>query len=685
MNEQQTLKSILGNVAGIDLNPLAVIAARTNYLLAIRDLMEHRTEDIDIPVYLADSIVSPEVGKTLFSKDRYTIKTTVGPLEIPSALKSRRQIDDLANLLGECVETDVMPDAFLARAKKQLAITETRWEGTDGQGEAARDILTNLYRKLVDLHDDGLNGIWAAIVKNYFMPLFIGQFDLVAGNPPWVIWDNLPDDYRNETKPIWVHHGLFPHGGMDTILGKSKKDISMLMTYEVADALLKNGGRLGFVITQSVFKTSGSGQGFRRFRLGSGTPLSVLHVDDMVDFQPFEEASNRTAVVIIEKGKQERHQVPYTVWQKTVKGRRIGYDLSLTEASEMTRRLHYVAEPVDEKDSTSSWLTARPKAIRIIRKILGNSDYHAHLGANTGGANAVYWAEKIQERKDGTVLVKNIIEGAKRTVDEIQAILEGEFLYPVLRGNDVRRWSAVTSAHILLVQDPTLRKGIDENVLQKSYPKTWTYLKHFEKPLKERAAFKRYYTRKRNGKIEETAPFYSMFDVGEYTVAPHKVVWGRIGRSIGAVAISTENGKPIVPQETHSFVAVDSKEEGLYLAAVLNSLPFNFAAISYSQAGGKSFGSPHILENIWVPKFQSKKSYCSRLARLAEKATKVAETGDEADLQKVSAQINEAALEIWELTQADLKEIEAGYAEITKADLEADEEEVEEKEVSEEV
>jgi hypothetical protein len=184
MNEQQTLKTILGNIAGIDLNPLAVIAARTNFLLSVRDLLEHRTEDIDIPVYLADSILVPEVGKTLFSKDRYQIRTTVGPLEIPSALKSRKQIDDLANLLGECVETEVKPEAFLARARQQLAIEERRWEGTDGEGEAAHDILDRLYRTLADLHQHGLDGIWAAIVKNYFMPLFIGQFDLVAGNPP---------------------------------------------------------------------------------------------------------------------------------------------------------------------------------------------------------------------------------------------------------------------------------------------------------------------------------------------------------------------------------------------------------------------------------------------------------------------------------------------------------------------
>lgn len=231
MNEQETLKIILGNIAGIDLNPLAVIAARTNYLLTIRELLEHRTEDIDIPVYLADSIVSPEIGKTLFNKDRYTIKTTVGPLDMPSALKSRKQIDDLSNLLGECVDQAVKPEAFLVRAKKDLAIPQTRWEGSDGQGESAGKILESLYVRLVELHSDGLNGIWAAIVKNYFMPLFMGEFDIVAGNPPWVLWDNLPREYREQSGNVWGEYDLFPHKGMDARLGKAKDDISILMTY----------------------------------------------------------------------------------------------------------------------------------------------------------------------------------------------------------------------------------------------------------------------------------------------------------------------------------------------------------------------------------------------------------------------------------------------------------------------
>src|SRR5262249_48647938 len=42
VSERDLLRKILANVVGFDLNPLAVISARTNYLLALGDLMQHR-------------------------------------------------------------------------------------------------------------------------------------------------------------------------------------------------------------------------------------------------------------------------------------------------------------------------------------------------------------------------------------------------------------------------------------------------------------------------------------------------------------------------------------------------------------------------------------------------------------------------------------------------------------------
>jgi hypothetical protein len=440
------------------------------------------------------------------------------------------------------------------------------------------------------------------------------------------------------------------------------------MTYQSCNAFLEPRGRLGFLITQSVFKT-GAGEGFRQFALGDGTRLRVVHVDDLTDFQPFEHASNRTSVMILEKGRQTRYPVPYTVWQKVVRGKNIGFDESLEEASRMTRRLRYVAEPVDQTQIASQWITARPRTIRALRKMLGASAYVGRNGVSAG-LNGVYWLQVLQERPGGMVLVQNIVEGTKKSVRQVQTILEEGLLFPLVRGNEVGKWVAAPSTVILL----THLKGERLNAIacermQREYPKTWGYLKEFEAELRSRAIFKRYFTRRQAGHVVETGPFYSLFNIGDYTFSRHKVVWGRIGSDIRAAAVGPVRGKPVVPQETHTMVAVGSRGESTYLAAVLNSLPFNFAVRCFSQTGGKSFASPQILERIRVPLFDPRDARCESLSTLGEAATRAKAQGTDRELERVSAKIDEAVLGIWDLSQADMREIDAGYREMTKADL----------------
>ena len=128
------------------------------------------------------------------------------------------------------------------------------------------------------------------------------QFDFVVGNPPWIAWDNLPEEDRRATKPLWERYGLFSLSGSDARHGGGKKDLAMLMVYAAADRYLKPGGRLGMVVTQTLFQSRGAGDGFRRFQLGAdGLPLGVLRVDDMVALRPFGEAANWTSTIVLER------------------------------------------------------------------------------------------------------------------------------------------------------------------------------------------------------------------------------------------------------------------------------------------------------------------------------------------------------------------------------------------------
>jgi SAM-dependent methyltransferase len=303
--ESELLDAILQNVVGFDLNPLAVLTARVNYLLAIADLLPHREQNIVLPVYLADSIRTPAQGHDLYSHDAYTFPTAVGAFEIPAALCRIGVFDRFCDLLEACVNSDTLPDAFVQRVERELAPAD--WNAED----AAR--IKQTYERLRELHAQGLNGLWARLLKNNFAPLTVGQFDYIVGNPPWINWEHLPDSYRNATKDLWTRYQLAgTYKGGRPRLGAVKVDIATLMTYVVADALLKEGGKLGFVITQSVFKTA-AGAGFRRFELPEQNkqkrPLKVLHVDDMVELQPFEAASNRTAVLVLQKGQPTHYPI----------------------------------------------------------------------------------------------------------------------------------------------------------------------------------------------------------------------------------------------------------------------------------------------------------------------------------------------------------------------------------------
>ncbi len=649
--ESQALEKILSNVVGFDLNPLAVISARTNYLLALGDLLQHRKGEISIPIYLCDSIMTPQEGKDLFSRGILRFNTAVGPFSLPQSLIKANFIDKLSNLLEESVKLELNKEQFIERLCHELPLIPEK---------DSRDIevVCNLYENLLSLQRQGINGIWARIIKNAFAPLFAEDFDYIAGNPPWVNWESLPENYRRDTFELWQEHKLFSYKGFEAILGKAKDDISILMLYVAMDKYLKRGGKLGFLITQSVFKTAGAGQGFRRFQLGNGEHIQVQHVDDMVELQPFEGASNRTSVVILQKGRKTKYPMPsYLYWRKTVRGKSVAIDSSLNDVLQMTERKQFVAEPVDEKNPTSPWLTGKPKAIKAVRNVLGQSDYVAHAGCYTGGANGVYWVDVVDKRPDGLVVVSNITKGAKREVENIQMAIEPDLLYPLLRGRDVKRWQAEPSAHILVTHLPGMRlNAIPEDEMKTDYPKTYLHLKRFEAILRERAAYKRYF--------RPDNPFYSMFNVGDYTFAPYKVVWPWISVDVRAAVVSESEGKPVCPEHNTSFLDLLSEDEANFICALLNSAVGDFSIRAFYSGGGGGIGSPSVLQNIRIPKFDSTDRVHQELAGLSQNAHYAVTIGDEAGLRELEQRIDELAAQIWRLTGDELKEIQTSLEEL---------------------
>jgi SAM-dependent methyltransferase len=655
--EHQALEKILANVVGFDLNPLAVISARTNYLLALGDLLQHRRGEINIPVYLADSILTPSAAVTAdgqMSLDKGAalfFRTAVGTFSVPRALVSAQYIDDLANLLEDCVTSRVSRETFRSRLLHTFPLDERKDAGDI-------EVALALFDRLAELDRGGINGIWARIIKNAFAPLFCGEFDYVAGNPPWVSWENLPDQYRSDTAHFWGRYHLFADDQPMRRQGsaRSQSDISALMLYVCADRYLRPNGVLGFVITQTLFKSERGSRGFRRFCLPADEAMKVIHVDDMVRLQPFEGATNRTSVVVLRRGRGTTYPVPYMFWRKASRGTSLPQDLMLGEVLGLTKRSRWVARPVQPRDNLSPWITGRPGAVKSTSKSVGSSPYLeiARKGADTRGANGVYWLEVVGTRPDGLLVVSNRPDLGRREAETCQAPVESALVQPLLRGEDVQRWVASPSLHIVL---PYASDGgssaIAEETLGTAYPRALSFLRRFETVLRERPKFRNF--------DPSTSAFYLLYNVGTYTFAPHKVVWREQASGLVAAVVSNRDDKTVVPDHKLVMAPFQSQAEAHFLCACLNSSAAQFIVRSYSI---ETSISTHVLNYVKIPRFENGNPVHRELSRLSQAAHEAAARGDTETVAQIEAEIDEQTKALWGLTDAELKDIRDSLEEL---------------------
>lgn len=503
-------------------------------------------------------------------------------------------------------------------------------------------------------------------------PLPAQLYDYVVGNPPWIAWDYLPEAYRRGAQPLWRRYGLFSLSAREARHGGSKKDLAMLVVYVAAERYLRPGGRLAMLVPQTVFQSRGAGDGFRRFRLGAdGQPLAVVEVHDLAELRPFD-AANRTAAIVLEKGRPTAYPVPYVRWVRSPvrSALRAGHSPDGRTASALTafasaagecqrpsagpgpleddRRVFLEAWPVDPRRPRSPWVLwpeawGPHKNGHPLESLVGPSDYRAHLGANTGGANGVYWmtlveadaadpppagqghaspaalgphARAANQALPQTVLVRNLAHCGKHRVQAVEQRIEAELLFPLLRWGDIQRFRANPRAYLLLVQDAERRSGIDEQILRSRYPRAYAYLAGFRGLLESRAAYRRYQGR---------GPFYAMYDVGPYTLAAYKVVWRRMDRQIRAAVVGPQHHpllgrRPVVPQETCVLVPCRSAEEAHYVCALLNSAVVGFLAQAHGVQGGKGFGSPGMLDFLNVRRFDRQQAEHRALAARSRQA-----------------------------------------------------------------
>ncbi len=610
LERQALIKEILNSVTGFDLNPISVIASKTNYLLALGDITNLDFE-IKIPVFYCDSILTPAVhAKQKEDSSHFEIDTFCGTFTVPAFNKSQ-DVENILDVVKTAIDSGFSDGEFLLKIK-QL--------GENVDVEAALD----LFHKVRELTEQDKNGLWIPILKNAFAPVYSrNQYDYCIGNPPWVNWHHMSKSYRELTLPIWLSYGIFNKTAYDA--RTTHDDFAMAFTYVSSDHYLKANGKLSFVLSQSFFKSNKGGEGFRKFKITKNgnppIPLKVEEVTDLVAVKPFHKVANRASVLLLEKGKETVYPVPYHVWKPKQK---VNEHDSLNSARKKVEIETLQAVPIkgtsSERDLRTSWLTLSSDRHLVGAQVLGESTYKGHKGVEPSGAKGIYILKEPVPFGEKLLRICNNSSRGKepkiRNLGEHQGLVEPDFVFPSISGRNIRKFGISGGSYILV---PHLkRKGVHNAVaetdMKVNYTKTYEWLLHWKEVLLE--------TRIRNSKFysEKRDPFYVLDNVGLYTFNTYKVAWREQNKHMVSSVISKKStaplaGKLIIPDSKVIFYGTDIEDDAHYLCAVLNSDVVTEVIDAYvieTQRGTEIF------KNIAIPSFDKDDPIHLKLARLSK-------------------------------------------------------------------
>lgn len=247
-------------VMGFDIDPLAVMLAKVNWVMAMRDLFPYHVGQIIIPVYHADSLfVATPITHNMpsNSQDSYVMYFDNNKVEIPGHMLTpthRRNFDAFMSICykfamkragqKESSLTDSQIDYVLSSVESESSIVLSHTER-----QAQRVAAYSLILQLEGLQRQGRNGIWYFILNNSYKPgLVTNQFNCIVSNPPWLAMSKLADNpYKRVLQKKTASFGIKPPGA-------SHLHMELATTFLLAsiDKYLKDGARWMCIMPGSI-------------------------------------------------------------------------------------------------------------------------------------------------------------------------------------------------------------------------------------------------------------------------------------------------------------------------------------------------------------------------------------------------------------------------------------------------
>jgi hypothetical protein len=195
-----------------------------------------------------------------------------------------------------------------------------------------------------------------------------------------------------------------------------------------------------------------------------------------------------------------------------------------------------------------------------------------------------------------------------------------------------------------------------EHDLKKHFPETFSYFKRYEAELRSCALLRQFFDPK-------TAPFYSSYNVGDYTFKGYKVVWKEISSEVQAAVIDSQ-GITVIPDHKLVMVGFESLEAAHFLCSMINSSPIRVLVRAYAV---QTSISGHVCEYASLPSYSASTASHRALVNLSKASHTAAAKEDWKTVAGLEAEIDRAAAKLWGITYDELKAIQEALAETGKS------------------
>jgi len=628
------LKEVLSRVAGIDLNPVAVLTARVNYFINIAHLMTSQ-EELEIPVYLGDSSYVPK--KCVYDNVNcleYTINTLVKPIDIIIPCSMVKNTSEFSKVMTS-IELNIRAlDESSVYSKLEALVN------CSDLTEKIKEQIHLLSSTLVDLERRDWDGIWARIITNYLTTANLGKYDVIVGNPPWVDWKNLPSGYRDRIKGLCISRQLFSG---DRVTGGINLNICALITNVVAENWLSNAGILGFLMPEPLLFQQ-SYEGFRNLFLSNGTKLYFKKITNWTEAgNPFKPVTQKFLTFYISKSFSDYKNGIDVDWL-ILKNRKTYDNKEKLNISEYFDFQKGIAATCHETKNYFSYISSREQLYDFM-SIAGDSYYIGREGIEFYPQEMTIFRISGLPNTQLCTSLRNIqVKKSKYKVPQSIELLETEFLHPLIKGVDV------TPFHIeepeLIVPFPydkrNTRLPIAFNELAKRAPRLAAFYQRFKDLILAQTSYNERI-------IGKTGEFYSLARVGAYSFAKNHVVF-RDNTKWGAAVISdieTPWGGLRHPLFQNHCVSICEDLEGNYItedeAHFICGIMNAPVTSEYILTSSDSRSFP-IRPRIFIPKYDSTNKLHLRIVELSKTAHLY--HSDSEKMKKILGELNSVYLQL---------------------------------------